>query len=245
MNQAWFRFYEELNDFLPASRKKQLFSHTFYGNPAVKDTVESLGVPHVEVDMILINGESVDFSCKLNDGDHISVYPVFEQLDISEIQHLRAEPLRDIKFVADVHLGRLAKYLRLLGFDTVYNRELEDREIVSISLSQKRIILTRDKGLLKSRRVTHGCWIRSTDPKKQTNEVISRFDLKHKMKPFIRCLECNGLVTNIPKEEIPGMIPPKTRKYYYLFRICPDCKRIYWEGSHFARMKEFVASLQT
>ncbi len=244
MNQAWFRFYEELNDFIPASRKKQVFSHSFHGNPSVKDVIESLGVPHVEVDMILVNGKSVSFSYKVMDADHVSIYPVFESLDISEVQHLRAQPLRDIKFIADVHLGRLVKYLRLLGFDTVYDREFSDSEIINTSVSQKRIILTRDKGLLKNRKVTHGYWIRSTDPRRQVNEVVSKFDLSRNLKPFTRCLECNSLVKDIPKEDISGMLLPKTKKYYNLFKICPDCSKIYWEGSHFEKMKQFVESFQ-
>ena len=244
MSQAWFRFYEELNDFLPVSRKKQLFSHAFSGNPSVKDMIESLGVPHVELDMVLVNSESVSFSYKVKDADHISVYPVFESFNISEVQHLREQPLRDIKFVADVHLGRLVKYLRLLGFDTVYEREFSDSEIVNTSVSQKRIILTRDKVLLKNRKVTHGYWIRSADPHKQIDEVVIRLDLRRHFKPFTRCLECNGLIINIPKEEINERLLPKTRKYYNQFQICPVCRRIYWEGSHFEKMKQFVESFQ-
>ncbi len=244
MNLAWFRFYEELNDFLPVYRKKQLFSHEFDGNPSVKDVIESLGVPHVEIDMILVNGKSVDFSYRLKDADHVSVYPVFESLDISEVQHLRKESLRDIKFILDVHLGRLAKYLRLLGFDTVYDRNLVDSEIINISLSQRRIILTRDKGLLKNRKITHGYWIRSINPRIQTGEVVCKFDLKSRFKPFTHCLECNGLVVDVSKEDISGRLLTKTRKYYNMFKICPDCRKIYWEGSHFEKMKAFVESFQ-
>ncbi len=243
MNLAWFRFYEELNDFLHVPARKQLFPYAFNGSPSVKDAIESLGVPHVEVDMILVNGVSVNFGCKLKNGDHVSVYPVFESLDISDVQHLRPEPLRDIRFVADVHLGRLAKYLRLLGFDTVYDMSLQDSKIISISLSQNRIILTRDRGILKNRRITHGYWIRSADPRKQTAGIVSKFDLRKIFKPFTRCLECNSLINNVPKEEISARLLPKTRKYYNVFRICPDCGRIYWEGSHFEKMKQFVESL--
>ncbi len=244
MNLAWFRFYEELNDFVHVSRRKQFFSHAFNGNPSVKDAIESLGVPHVEVDMILVNGVSVNFGFKLKNGDHVSVYPVFESLDISDVQHLRPKPLRDVRFVADVHLGRLAKYLRLLGFDTVYDRDLEDSKIISISLSQNRIILTRDKGILKNRRITHGYWIRSADPRKQLAEIVSKFDLWKLFNPFARCLECNSLIINVPKEEISARLLPKTKKYFDVFQICPDCGRIYWEGSHFEKMKSFIETLR-
>ena len=242
MGIAFFRFYEELNDFLPGRGKKQEFSHSFNGNPSVKDAIESLGVPHVEVDIILVNSESVDFSYRLKDNDHVSVYPVFESLDISEIQHLRPEPLREIKFVADVHLGKLVKYLRLLGFDTVYDKDLDDNKIIDISISDHRIILTRDLGILKNKKNTHGYWIRCTDPQKQVYEVVDKFSLKNLFKPFSRCLECNSMVIDIPKDEISDRLLPKTRKYYKKFQVCPECQRIYWKGSHYEKMKQFVES---
>src|SRR3972149_748976 len=138
MKTAYFRFYEELNDFLPPEKRKIKFEHPFFCRASVKDIIESLGVPHTEIDLILVNGKSVDFSYIINDKDEISVYPVFESFDISEVQHLRAKPLREPKFVLDVHLGALAKYLRMTGFDTVYHNNFEDVEIIKVSLSQKR-----------------------------------------------------------------------------------------------------------
>jgi uncharacterized protein with PIN domain len=245
MNTAWFRFYEELNDFLPKEKKKTSFSYSFTGNPSVKDAIEALGVPHVEVDLVLVNGISVDFNHKLRNEDRISVYPVFEKLDISEVTHLREKPLRDLKFILDVHLGRLAKNMRLCGLDTHYSKDLTDPEIIKISLIEHRIILTRDKGLLKNRKVTHGYWVRSVKPEIQLKEVLTRFDLKRNLKPFTRCLECNGLLTDIAKEEILEQLQPKTKEYYSEFRKCPLCGNIYWEGSHFSKMKNFIDNLIT
>jgi uncharacterized protein with PIN domain len=243
MKTAWFRFYEELNDFLPARRKKQSFSYSFSGNPSVKDIIESLGVPHAEIDMILVNSLPVGFSYKLNDADQVSVYPVFESLNISGITHLKARPLRIVKFIPDVHLGRLVKYLRLSGFDTYYDENLNDRQIIDISISEKRIILTRDRGLLKNKLVTHGYWVRSVDPKKQFKEIVIRFDLKKSIKPFTRCMECNTILRDISKNDISGMLMPKTRQFYEDFRQCPGCKRIYWAGSHYEKMKKQLADL--
>jgi uncharacterized protein with PIN domain len=243
MKVAWFRFYEELNDFLPAARRKQSCSCTFPGNPSVKDLIESLGVPHVEVDLILVNGMSVDFQYKVNDGDLVSVYPVFENLDISGITHLREKPLREIKFIPDVHLGKLVKYLRLCGFDTYYDNDISDHELISISLIEKRIILTRDRGLLKNKRVTHGYWIRSSNTDEQFKEVLDRFDLKSNLQPFTRCLECNGVLEDVQKEKISDHLLPKTKKYYTEFRRCSGCNRIYWEGSHFEKMKKEINKL--
>jgi hypothetical protein len=133
-NRAVFRFYEELNDFLPNNRKKTAFSYAFEGKPSVKDAIESVGIPHVEVDLILVNGESVDFKYQLRDNDHISVYPVFESLNISEVSKIREKPLRNMAFVLDVHLGKLAKYLRMFGFDTVYRNDYDDPEIIRFPL---------------------------------------------------------------------------------------------------------------
>ena len=243
MHFAWFRFYEELNDFLPAGKKKTSFSYSFTGNPSVKDAIEALGVPHVEVDMIIVNGKPVDFSYKLRTEDKVSVYPVFESLDISTVSSLREKPLRDPAFILDVHLGRLAKHLRLCGLDTLYFKHLTDPEIIKVSLKDRRIILTRDKGLLKNKKVTHGYWIRSIKPEAQLKEVLLRFDLKKNLHPFARCLECNGILTDVAKEEIVNNLLPKTREYYTEFKQCPVCGHIYWEGSHFGRMKSYVDRL--
>src|SRR3989338_9144205 len=116
MSRAHFRFYEELNDFLPPERRKTTFTREFRNRASVKDMIEALGVPHTEVDLILVNGASVDFSYLVQDGDRISVYPMFESFDIRPLVHLRPRPLREPKFVLDTHLGKLAVYLRLLGF---------------------------------------------------------------------------------------------------------------------------------
>lgn len=240
MNLAQFRFYEELNEFLPEERRKQWFSYGFNGNPSIKDAIEALGIPHTEVDMILVNGNSVDFLYKMKNGDTVSVYPVFESLDISRVTHLREMSLRNPKFILDVHLGKLAKYLRLLGFDSFYDRDYDDDEIINRSISDKRIILTRDKGLLKNTQVNHGYWIRSQHPDDQLKEVILKFDLKNISRPFTRCLECNMKLIEVSKDEIDGMLMPLTRKYYNYFQKCPGCNRIFWEGTHFKRMKDFI-----
>lgn len=244
MSTAWFRFYEELNDFLPASRRKIEFPADFEGNPSIKDLIESLGVPHPEIDLIIINGESSSFSAKIADGDHISVYPVFESLDVSGVQHLRKEPLRETRFILDVHLGKLAKYLRLFGFDSLLDMNLDDNEIIERSIQENRIILTRDKMLLRNKKVMHGYWIRSDNPRLQAEEVVRKFDLAGRMKPLNRCLECNTIIEPVSKELISERIPENTRKYYNEFWICPGCGRIYWEGSHFERMKEFVERIR-
>ncbi|MFP4013150.1 MAG: Mut7-C RNAse domain-containing protein [Chitinispirillaceae bacterium] len=240
VNRATFRFNEELNDFLPVHRKKRRFEVSFKGNPAVKDTIESLNVPHTEVDLILINGNSAPFFQKLHDGDDVSVYPVTESRAITSFGQLLPEPSGEVRFVLDVHLGKLARLLRLLGFDCYYRNDLDDREIVDISSEQHRTVLTRDIGLLKHAQVTHGRWIRSSDPLSQLKETIRRFGLCSEIAPFTRCLRCNGLIHSVNKEEVKNLLEEKTVRYYNEFARCSECGKIYWKGSHFSKLDAVV-----
>lgn len=243
MKSATFRFYEELNDFLPKEKQKQEFCYSFSNNPSIKDAIEAIGVPHTEIDLILINGHSVDFAAQIEDGDHVAVYPVFEALDISPLIHLRSKPLRDTQFILDVHLGKLARYLRLFGFDTAYENNLDDVDIIRRALIEQRIILTRDIGILKNTAVTHGVWLRATDPEKQLEETLLRFDLIKSIKPFSRCLECNTELKKTAKEKVISKLPPKTKTYFQDFFICPKCQKIYWQGSHYDKMRLFVKKI--
>jgi hypothetical protein len=243
MSEATFRFYSELNDFLPSDRKQVPFTHVFKGRPAIKDTIEALGVPHTEVDLILANEVSVDFSYRLRDGDHISVYPVFEAMDISPALRLRPEPLREVRFVVDTHLGRLAGYLRMVGFDTLYRNDYVDDELARISSQQGRILLTKDRGLLKRNAITHGSYVRAIHPRAQLSEVLRRFDLAGLLTPFQRCMRCNGEMNPVPKEEILDQLPPQTRLEHNAFQRCEGCGQIYWQGSHFRRMQDFISQV--
>jgi uncharacterized protein with PIN domain len=239
-SRAWFRFYEELNDFLPESRRKRRFPHDFSRRASIKDMIESFGVPHTEIEVILVNGESVDFSYIVNDGDDVSVYPMFESLDIRPVLKLRPRPLRRPRFVLDAHLGRLARYLRLLGFDCLYQNDFHDDDLARISSEQQRTLLTRDRILLQRKVITRGYFIRATQPLQQTVEVLRRFDLSGDIRPLGRCIRCNGLLEEIGKDAIEARLEPRTRRYYQHFRICPDCGQIYWRGSHFRKMSRLI-----
>ena len=240
MKQVYFRFYAELNDFLPLIKRQRTFAHCFLTTATVKDMIESQGVPHTEVDLILANGRSVDFSYPVQAGDRISVYPVFESIDISPLVRVRPEPLREPCFVLDIHLGRLARYLRMLGFDTLYRNDYQDEELARVSSTEKRILLTRDRGLLKRSLVTHGYCIRETNPRRQVIEVVRRFDLTGSIVPFRRCIHCNGLLQVVDKEAISEHLLPHTRQTFHEFRRCQSCRRIYWRGSHYQRMQHFI-----
>ena len=241
--QAYFRFYAELNDFLSAGHRYHLFGYSFKGTPAIKDCIEALGVPHTEVDLILVNGASVGFDCKLQNGDYVSVYPVFESVDVSQVTRLRAKPLRDPRFIADVHLGKLARKLRMLGFDILYRNDYDDIEIIDLSLTDRRIILTRDRGILMNKSVTHGYWIRADHVYDQLTEVLNRFDLFAQVTAFRRCLVCNGVLTQVDKEAIKARLLPKTDLYYDEFHVCCECGRFYWKGSHYREMKIYIENL--
>ncbi len=244
MHKIKFRFYEELNDFLPELKRKVRFTYNYIDRASVKDVIESFGVPHTEVDMILVNGNSVGFDYLITDGDDISVYPLFEALDISDEQHLRAKPLRNPKFIADVHLGRLTRYLRMLGFDVLYKNNFEYDEIVKISLEDKRAILTKARGILKRSDVTHGYWVRGSKVKEQVVEIIKRFDLKKLIEEFTRCIECNSMLESISKKKIINKLPLKVSESQGLFSLCPSCQKLYWKGTHHQRMLSFINTIK-
>jgi len=244
MTTAFFRFYAELNTLLPIKIRFQDIRQEFKGSQTVKHLIESLGIPHTEVDLILANGTSVDFSYIPMERDQISVYPVFESFDISTINHLRPIPLRDPQFVLDGHLGRLAAYLRMLGFDSLYRNDFSDEELSQISENERRILLTRDRGLLKRSRVTHGFLLTSRDPRQQLLAVIHRFDLVSSFKPFALCIVCNGILENISKEAVINLLEPRTKQYFDKFRQCTGCGKVYWKGSHYEHMIVFVEWVQ-
>ncbi len=239
---ATLRVYGELNDFLPPADRQSTLVQPFDRGTTVKDFIEARGVPHTEIDLVLVNGESVDFHRRLGDGDRVAAYPVFEALDVAPVARVRPEPLRVIRFVLDVHLGRLARYLRLAGFDTLYDREAGDDRLAEVSITGHRVLLTRDQGLLKRRAVTHGYCVRSTVPSRQLAEVVSRFDLRRLVRPFSRCTMCNGLLVAAGCAEVRAEVPERSREHFAEFLRCPTCCRVYWQGSHFPRLEQILAA---
>jgi uncharacterized protein with PIN domain len=241
---AEFRFYEELNDFLPPERRKVSFRKSFRGRVSIKDMIESLGVPHAEVELILVNGESVDFSYLVRDQDRISVYPMFESLDITPLLRLRPAPLRECRFAVDSNLGRLATHLRLLGFDTLYRNDFSDEEIVALAAREGRIVLTRDRRLLMRSEVVRGYFVRATQPLQQTREILQRLDLASALRPFTRCLECNGPIEAVAKTAVADRLPPRVIRDQLEFWRCKGCDRVYWKGSHYSRLEGLVRELR-
>jgi len=236
--QAYFRFYGELNDFLPRPLRQRTLVCRFDGRAAVKDLVEAQGVPHPEVDVLLANGDPVSFSYLVRDGDRIAVYPAFRTLPPGAVTRVGPPAAPAPRFVVDGHLGRLAAYLRLLGFDTAWRNDASDHELAEASALDDRTLLTRDVGLLKHSRVARGYFVRETLPGRQLREVVQRFDLGLLARPFTRCLRCNDRLT--PAVAAEADLPARVAERHRRFWRCPSCRRLYWEGTHHARMRTLV-----
>jgi uncharacterized protein with PIN domain/sulfur carrier protein ThiS len=234
------RWYAELNDFLSPERRQAASDVECDPGRSVKDLLEGLGIPHTEIDLVLLNGEPCGFEARLAAGDRVAAYPVFEGFDIAGVSQVRPEPLREVKFVLDGHLGRLAAFLRLSGFDSLYTPHADDRGLAAAAAAERRILLTRDLGLLKRREVTHGHAVRETDPARQLQEVFVRFDLARLARPFTRCMRCNSLLRPASREEVAGRVPPRSLQRHADFLACAGCGRVFWKGSHFQRLVEIV-----
>ena len=233
------RVYGSLNDFLPPRRRQITWAHVLAGRQSVKDLIESLGVPHPEIDLILVNGTSVSFDYIVKSTDRIAVYPRFTNIDIGTLSHVRPRPPDTVRFVVDVHLGTLARRLRLIGLDTAYRPDATDAELAELADREGRILLTRDQGLLKRRLVVHGYFVRDTRPHRQFVEVWRRFGPLD-LQPFSRCLRCNGVLRDVPKSAVDAALLPRTRQHYDQFRACAGCGHLYWQGSHWKRLMHMI-----
>ncbi|MDV3125300.1 Mut7-C ubiquitin/RNAse domain-containing protein [Mycobacterium sp. 21AC1] len=237
------RAYAELNDFLGPESRGRTVRRPCQSHQTVKDVLEAMGIPHTEIDLILVNGEPVGFEHRPAIDDRIAVYPMFEALDVAPMARLRPVPLRDPRFVVDVNLGRLARLFRVLGFDVWWSSDADDTTLAAISLDEQRILLTRDRGLLKRRAITHGLFVHSQQAEAQALEVLRRLDLRRRIAPFTRCVRCNGRLSTVTKDEVLHRLEPLTRRHYDEFSRCTGCGQIYWPGSHFARLNRRIDRL--
>ena len=236
------RFHGPLNELLPARSRGRTLSRSVKGEPSVKDLIESLGVPHVEVDVIVVDGRSVGFGHRVPDGERIEVHPVHSDGGASSVIHLappQPEPGR-IRFACDGHLGRLAAYLRMLGIDTAYANRADDDALAALASHEDRTLLTQDRGLLKRAVIRHGYVVRSARPADQLREVAERFGLAAASRPFSRCLRCNSLLEPVDPSEARLQVPPRVAAEQAQYRRCPSCSALYWRGSHHARMQRLI-----
>jgi uncharacterized protein len=221
-----------------ASAERRLNERT-----SVKDIIEACGVPHPEVDLILLNDQPVDFSRVIGSEANIDVFSI-DRKAVTLFQENRLQ-VREIRnFVADAHLGKLVRDLRLLGIDVVYDRDGEDRQLVEAACRLNRALLTRDRRLLMHAAVRHGHYLRSQNPLEQTVEVLRRFDLAPVLTPFSRCLLCNAPLERAEKQKIVGQLEPLTRIYYDQFRRCAGCSQVYWSGSHFEKLQKRIDAIR-
>ncbi len=240
---ALLRCYAELNDFLPSTQRYTAFAVDAQSTPTIRQAMERSGIPTAAVDLILVNGEPESLDYRFTDGDRISAFPVFESFDIAGTTKVRISALREVRFVADVHLGKLASHLRMLGFDTLYRNDFRDDELLNISVQWRRTLLSKDHALIANPTLTHAILVQSQDPREQLLNVLTRLDLFHATHPFTRCIECNSILEPAEKSRILHRLPPKVAVAYEAFRLCPECDRLYWKGSHFERMREFIRGI--
>lgn len=252
MVTAIFSFHEELNDFLPRERRGRTFASECARRATTKHMIEALGVPHTEVEAVLVNGEQSGFDRVLQDGDRVSVYPRFEVMEVphggvqeagAALERLRERPRARMRFVADAHLGGLARLLRMAGFDTLYDNHYHDDDIEDIAHDDDRVVLTRDRELLKRRTILHGCYIHSLNPPDQLRELFERLDLAQGARPFSLCLHCNAPLRAVDKASVLERLPASVREEHHEFTSCERCQRIYWKGSHYRRMNALLSAL--
>ncbi|WP_303721824.1 Mut7-C RNAse domain-containing protein [Malonomonas rubra] len=239
-NCARFKFFGRLQQMVAATD----LEYRFNGRPAVKDAIEALGVPHTEVDLLLIAQRSVTFAYQLQDGDRVAVYPFGCTPGLMEAIYLSPPTPELIAFILDVHLGKLARRLRMLGFDCRYRNDYSDSQIIEMALREDLIILTRDRGILKHACVTQGYLVGSQNVIEQVEEVLQRYNLLRKIRPLRRCPHCNGLLEAIDKDLIVNRLPPKTASYYQKFHICGDCEQLYWKGAHYRKIAAWLECLK-
>jgi len=240
MPHATFRFHDSLKFFLPRKQKNQPITHTFDWKASIKDMVESMGVPHPEVELLVVNGTSVGWDYIVQPDDEIDIHPQFDAISLTDKTPLFPVYSGKPRFILDTHLGRLAAYLRMMGFDTLYRNDYPDDELAQVSHDENRILLTRDVGLLKRSLVIYGYFVRHTKPRQRILEIAQRYNLAEFAEPFKYCMKCNGNLYQVEKQVIQHQLPGNTTDYYDIFHQCEDCERIFWKGSHYRKMADIV-----
>lgn len=240
------RFYAEL---VELSRRREL---TLADGPlrSVKDVVESLGVPHPEVGLLLLDGVPVGFDHRVggptDDGRdrRLAVFPPWRTLPLPAGVTPTPAPGDPTRFVLDVHLGALTRRLRWLGMDCWYRRDADDAELARVAVDQQRILLTRDRGLLRRGIVVHGYLPRADDPDAQTLEVVERYGLVRHLDPGSRCVHCNARLEPVSLDEVAEVVPPRSRAAFDEFARCGGCGRVFWPGSHHDALSDLLARVR-
>jgi uncharacterized protein with PIN domain/sulfur carrier protein ThiS len=226
MATARFRFYSPLSAFLPRERREAPFDYACARAATLKNAIEALGVPHTEAARIVVNGQPATLDRIVREGDAVEVHP------------WEVQPLPEAwRFLADAHLGGLARFLRMLGYDTLHDNGYRDAEIRRLAWQERRVVLTRDRELLKCREIARGCYVHELKAQAQLREVAARFDLAAGARPFTLCLCCNLPLERVARASVAPLVPPQVRARHEQFHRCAGCGRVYWPGSHFERMR--------
>ncbi len=243
MPELQISFLNELNDLVPKRTRGKQITVSFKGRQSIKHIIESLGVPHTEAGLLIVNEQPTDFDYLVQSEDVIQVHPASPELDHLSGLFRNGEMTIEPRFILDNHLGKLAAYLRMFGFDAAYRNDYQDEELAQVTVDLHRILLTRDRQLLMRKTIRYGYLIRSLDPENQMLEIFQRFNLTDWITPFHRCLRCNNPLKPIEKDSIIHRLQPLTKKYFEEFHICPACQQLYWKGSHYERMEKLIAKL--
>lgn len=239
-------FHGNLQELLPrkmTGKANAEVHHFLERRASVKDVVESFGVPHPEIEQLQANGRQIGFDYIVGDQDRIEMWPLTPPCKVFAATILRPEPLTRMAFVVDINVGKLAVLLRMAGLDTLYQHDLSDGDLARVAADEKRILLTRDRNLLKRKNVVFGHLIRAMEPWQQLLEVVCLYQLAETLQPFCRCLRCNRLLVPVAKEKIIHRLEPLTIKYYDSFQLCMACDKIYWPGSHRQTMQGQLTAL--
>lgn len=197
------------------------------GTSTLGHVIEAAGVPLPEVGAIFINGTLAQPSHQPDPGDRIRVEAIS-----------RPQPLAEATFLLDVHLGALARRMRLVGLDTAYSNDLDDDALIELANSERRVLLTKDRELLRRRRLWLGAYVRGDRADEQLADVLDRF--APPLAPWTRCVACNGALQPVTKEEVAEELLPGTRRTYQEFSRCSGCRRVYWRGAHSRRLASIV-----
>jgi len=241
---VFLQFHGELAGLAPASGHEWL-PRRLPAPASAKDCIEALGCPHTEIDLLLADGRPVAFSFLVDRELKLEVFPVPSE-NASPVwpnSRLQPRPLRHERFVCDAHLGKLARLLRMLGFDTAYSRLAREPDLARSAGTEDRAVLTRSRALLKHRRIRLGRLIHSRHVDIQTTEVIRRFRLAPRIEPFGRCAVCNGELESVAKELVAERIPAQTLAWRDTYFRCLSCDHLYWDGTHVARLRRRFATI--
>ncbi len=241
--KASFQFFGQCQDFIGEDLHDKPIEYAFNDKPSIKDAVEALGVPHPELGAIKVNQHYVDFNYALNDGDEVSVFPLPYQDESVALLYM---PKQGATFLLDVHLGGLARYLRIAGFNCLFEtKDHGDALLAEVAAKENLTLLTRDIGLLKRAKVKYARWVRNVLPEAQFKEIVEHYQLAGQFKPMTRCVKCNGAINSVTKQSVKDEVPKGVLEWQDDFSRCNCCEQVYWKGTHYDKINDILANVRS